>query len=153
MRFSFNTRVVRKVRGHSTYSSKSVQQYEIGLIFVLKNHLAIHIWNFIPKCKILNKVFNIFMQWGVGHGALCPFAWRFRILSHYSLICLKFKHVHEKAFSQSLNLQQHLIKQGFWYFALFFSCREFKLIWKDGSVKRALGACCMRSRYVPSDQE
>ena len=60
------------------------------------------------------------MQWGVGHGALRPFSWRFRILSHYSLICLKFKYVHEKAFSQSFHLQQRLIKQSVWYFTLFF---------------------------------
>ena len=60
------------------------------------------------------------MQLGIGHGALRPFTWRFRILSHYSAICLKFKHVHEMAFFQSFNVQQHLIKQSFWYFALLF---------------------------------
>ena len=60
------------------------------------------------------------MQWGVGHGALRRFTWSFRILSHYSEVCLKFKHVFEKAFSQSLHPQQHLIKQSFWYFALLF---------------------------------
>ena len=60
------------------------------------------------------------MQWGVGHGALRPFTWRCRILSHYSVICLKFKHVHENALFQSLHLQQHFIKQNFRYFALLF---------------------------------
>ena len=64
---------------------------EIGLICVLKNHLQIHIRNFVQKYKLLNKILNIFMQWGVGHGALRPFTWRFRILSHYSVMCLKFK--------------------------------------------------------------
>ena len=59
------------------------------------------------------------MQWGVGHGALRPFTWRVRIFSHYFLM-FKFKHVHEKAFIQSLHLQQHFIKQSFWYFALLF---------------------------------
>ena len=93
------------------------------------------------------------MQWGIGHGALRPFTWSFRILSHYSAICLKFKRVNTQAFFQSLHLQQHLIKQSFWYFALLFSCWEFKLIWKGGSVKRALDACCKRSRYVPSGEK
>ena len=50
------TRIVRK-RGHSTYSIESLQ-YEIVLTCVLKNHLAIHIWIFIPKCKLLNEILN-----------------------------------------------------------------------------------------------
>ena len=60
------------------------------------------------------------MQWGVRPGALRPFPRRFRILSHLSSMCFKFIHVHEKAFYQSFDLQEHLIKPSFFeYLHLF----------------------------------
>ena len=41
---------------------------------------------------------------------------------------LKFKQIHEKAFSQFLHLQEDFIQQSFGYFAVFIYCREFELI-------------------------
>ena len=79
------TWVVRKIRGHSEYWSQYFQFYGIVLICIFKNNLAIHIWIFIPICKFLNTVLNIFMQWGVGHGALRPFPWCFRYYHTFPL--------------------------------------------------------------------
>ena len=60
------------------------------------------------------------MQSGVRPGALRPFPRRFQILSHLSLMRFWFEHVHEKAFSQSFDLQEHLIKPSlFDYLHLF----------------------------------
>ena len=60
------------------------------------------------------------MQWGVRPGALRPFPRRFRKLSHLSSMCFWFNHVHEKAFSQSFDLQEHLIKPSFFDYLYLF---------------------------------
>ena len=151
-----NDHIFVTVRGLSgeyedTVHTRANPSNDINLVLflVIEDHLAIHIWIVIPKCKLLNKILNIFKQWGVGHGALRPFPWRCRILPHQSLLCLNFKHVREKTFPQSLRLQEYFIKQSFGYFDLYISCRELILIWKRGSVKCVLYTCCTRSRSVP----
>ena len=48
--------------------------------------------------------------------------------NHTTLQHLKFKQIHENAFSQFLHLQEIFIKHSFGYLALFIYCREFELI-------------------------
>ena len=57
--------------------SKTSNNMELSLFVLLKS---------IPICKFLNKILNIFMQWGVGHGALRQFPWCFRIISYFSYL-------------------------------------------------------------------
>ena len=66
---------------------------------------------------------------------------------------LKFNEIHEKAYSQSLHLQENFIKQIFGVFCLNDLLQGILLILQGDTVKRALVACCTRSRSVPSEQE
>ena len=77
----------------------------------------------------------------------------FRDVFGYYHTCLQFKHVHENAFSQSFDLQEHLIKPSFFDYHHLFLAAYLNRFEKGCSTKRALGACCTRSQFVLSEQE
>ena len=76
-RVGTHTRAVRKIRRQSTCLSKYLTYYEIVLISLIHIHLATCMWNLSQILALLNEILLVFMYWGVQHGALHHFSWRF----------------------------------------------------------------------------